>query len=214
MLFQKRSGFVLFSNRMNTATARSRFTPAIGTLSLLLFATVALSGCLTAEHKETHIKLNADGKSGSGVILFTNIESEPGDTADVSKDDFNSLISDYYQGRKIESENKGMRNVHKQLYKKDGKLMGEVQFDFDDISDVGLYRYKDDGPYMYYTVGEGFFTSGQYEASNGSYAGEKMPIIFWEPDTREMYFKMALSTPQETHKPLATLFQDWEGQQH
>src|ERR1700682_2803240 len=89
----------------------------------LIFLAVAVSGCLTAEHKETRIKLNADGKSGSGVILFTNISSEPGDTADVSKDDFNSLITEYYQGRKIETENKGMKNVRKSLYKVEGKLM-------------------------------------------------------------------------------------------
>ena len=180
---------------------------------LLLLCAVTLSSCLTAEHKETRIKLNADGKSGSGTILFTNISSEPGDTADVSKDDFNSLITEYYQGRKIETENRGMRNVRKHLYKVDGKLMGEIQFDFDDLADVGFYRYKDSGPYMYYTVGEGFFTSGQYEASNGSYAGEKMPVIFWEPDQREFYLKMSLSTPQEVRRPLVALFQDWETKQ-
>jgi hypothetical protein len=176
----------------------------------LIFLAVAISGCLTAEHKETRIKLNADGKSGSGVILFSNISSEPGDTADVSKDDFNSLITEYYQGRKIEQENKGMKNVRKHLYKVEGKLMGEIQFEFEDVNDIGFFRYKDSGPFMYYTVGEGFFTSGQYEASNGSYAGEKMPVIFWEADQREFYLKMALSTPQEVRRPLVALFQAWE----
>ncbi|MEO6939429.1 MAG: hypothetical protein ABI444_04700 [Candidatus Kapaibacterium sp.] len=173
----------------------------------------ALTGCLTAEHKETRIKLNPDGKSGSGVVVFTNISSEPGDSADVSKDDFNSLITEYYQGRKIETENKGMKNVKKRLYKIDGKLMGEVSFEFDDVYDIGFFRYKDSGPLMYYTVAEGFFTSGQYEASNGSYAGEKMPVIFWDSNAQELYFKMALSTPQEVRRPLATLYQDWESGQ-
>jgi hypothetical protein len=182
---------------------------------ILAFALcVTLSGCLTAGHKEMRIKLNADGKSGSGTILFTDITSEPGDTTDVSRDDFNSLISDYYQGKKIEKDNPGMKNIHKRLFKSDGALNGEVTFDFDDITDLGFYRYNGSGPYMYYTVGEGFFTSGEYEASNGSYAGEKMPVIFWDPTQRELYFKMSLSTSQEVHKPLVGMFAQWDSFQH
>jgi len=178
--------------------------------SSLIVLSALLTGCLTAEHKEMRLRLNEDGKSGSGVILFTNISSEPGDTADVSKEDFNTLITEYYQGRRIETEHKGMKNVKKRLYKIEGKLMGEITFDFDDVSDLGIYRYQDQGPYMYYTIADGFFTSGQYEASNGSYGGEKMPIIFWEPNQRELYYKMTMSTPQEYRRPLTALFQDWE----
>lgn len=193
----------------SSVSARMKFRSLITLCSLFILGAL-VSGCLTAEHKEMRLKLNEDGKSGTGTIVFTNISSEPGDTADVSKDDFNTLITEYYQGRKIETENKGMRNVHKRLYKIDGKLMGEITFDFDDLETMGIYRFKDQGPYMYYTVADGFFTSGQYEASNGSYGGEKMPIIFWDPDQKELYYKMALSTPQEFRKPLAALFQDWQ----
>jgi hypothetical protein len=174
---------------------------------------LSLTGCLTAEHKEVRLQLNADGKSGSGTIVFSNILSSPGDTADVSKEDFNTLIAEYYQGRKIEIENKGMKNVRKKLYKVDGKLMGEMQFDFDDLSTLGFYRYKD-GPYMFYAVSDGFFTSGQYESSNGSYMGERMPVIFWDSSERELFFKMALTTPQEVHKPLISYFDTWTANQH
>ena len=177
------------------------------------FCIVFLSGCLTAEHKEVHLRLNPDGKTGTGSILFSNIMSSPGDTADVSQEDFNSLIAEYYQGRQLEMENKGMKNVKKKLFKKDGKLMGEVDFDFDDLSSLGIYRYKDSGPYMYYTVGDGFFTSGQYESSNGSYLGERMPVIFWEPTAKELYYTMQLTTPQEVHKPLIALFDSWKAEQ-
>ena len=84
----------------------------------------------------------------TGRIIFTNTVSEPDDsTKDNSKDDFNSaLITEYYQGRKIEGGNKGMKNVKKRLYIDDDVLMGEVTFDFDDITKLGFYRYKGEGP--------------------------------------------------------------------
>lgn len=177
---------------------------------LLLVCSSLFVGCLTAEFKEIRLKLNADGKSGKGVMLFTGISSSPGDTLDVSRDDFNTLITEYYLGNKIENENKGMKNVKKRLYMQNGSLTGEVTFEFDQLADLGIYRHNDEGPYMYYTVADGFFTSGQYESSNGSYAGEKLPLVFWDANTRDFNIKMALSTPQEVRKPLASLFEDWQ----
>lgn len=177
---------------------------------LLLVCSSLLTGCLTAEFKEIRLKLGADGKSGTGVMLFTGIASSPGDTLDVSRDDFNTLIADYYLGSKIETENKGMKNVKKRLYMQNGTLCGEVTFQFDELSDLGVYRHNNQGPYMYYTVADGFFTSGQYESSNGTYAGEKLPLVFWDPGTKDFHIKMALSTPQEVRKPLAQLFEDWQ----
>lgn len=178
-------------------------------LSVLLLS-ISLSSCLTAEFKDIRLKLSADGKSGNGTMLFTGISSSPGDTLDVSRDDFNSLINEYYLGNKIETENKGMKDVKKRLYMQNGELVGEVTFAFDDIKELGIYQYENKGPYMYYTVADGFFTSGQYETSNGSYAGEKLPLVFWDDDTKDFHIRMALSTPQEVRRPLAALFEDWQ----
>ncbi len=178
-----------------------------------LFA-IALSGCLTADTKEVHITINDDGKSGSGRIIFSGIASTPGDSVSAVNEDFNSLVAEYYQGRKIEMENKGWKNVRKKLYVADGKLMGEIDFDFDDLATVGIYRYLDSGPYMYYTVSEGFLTSGQYESSNGMYLGEKFPVIFWDSTQQNLFYRMALSTPQESKKPLLVNYQQWEVKQH
>jgi hypothetical protein len=178
------------------------------TASFLLF----ISGCLSADHKEVRLTLNPDGKSGSGKITFTNIVSEPDDsTKDNSKDDFNkSLITEYYQGRKIEEANKGMHNVKKRLYLDGDMLMGELTFDFDDITKLGFYRYKGEGPYMYYTISDGYFTSGQFEATNGTYGDEKlMPVIFWDASARDFYFKVALSTPNVVHHSLSGLYKEW-----
>jgi hypothetical protein len=171
-----------------------------------------LSGCLTADKKEVHIKLNPDGKSGSGSILFSDVASSPGDSVEAVNEDFSTLIAQYYEAHKAELE-KGMKNIHKRLFVQDGKLMGEITFNFDDVSDLGFYRYKNSGPYMFYTVADGFFTSGQYEASNGTYMGEKLPVIFWEPGQRELYYDMALSTPQEPRTSLLDAYNRWQSKQ-
>lgn len=179
-------------------------------VAVLLLSTVLFSGCLTAEYKEIRLTLNSDGTSGRGVLVFTGISSTPGDTLDVSREDFATLINEYYLGNKIEIENKGMKNVQKKLYMDRGELVGEVTFEFEKLSDLGIYQHNGKGPYMYYTIADGFFTSGQYESSNGQYGGEKLPLVFWQENTREFKIRMALSTPQEERRPLAALFQDWQ----
>ncbi len=183
---------------------------------LVLLAVSFLSGCLTAEHKEIRLTLNADGKSGVGKITFVNIVSEPDDsTKDNSKVDFDkTLITEYYQGRKLEESSKGMKNVKKRLYLNGDNLMGEVTFEFDDITKLGFYRYKGEGPYMYYTISDGYFTSGQFETTDGTYADEKnMPVIFWDANTKDFFIKVALSTPNVVHHSLAKFYVDWAKKQ-
>lgn len=181
-------------------------------IPIALFSLVLFSGCLTADHKELRLTVNADGKSGTGKITFTNIVSEPDDSSkDNSKDDFNNaLITEYYQGRKIEGANKGIKNIRKRLYLDGDDLMGEVIFDFDDITKLGFFRYKGEGPYMYYTISDGYFTSGQFEATNGTYGDEKtMPVIFWDANAKDFYFKVSLSTPNVVHHSLAKFYKEW-----
>jgi hypothetical protein len=186
---------------------------SLAVLVIVLCAPI-LSGCLTADKKEVHLTLNDDGRSGSGKIVFTGIASTPGDSISAIDEDFNSLVAEYYQGRKIELANPGMKNVRKKLYRQYGKLLGEIDFDFDDVADIGIYRYKSSGPYMYYTVSEGFLTSGQYESSNGTYLGDKFPIIFWDSTERDLSYTMALTTQQEPKKPLLANYDRWQKEQH
>jgi hypothetical protein len=197
---------------------RNSFRLSTSAISLLLLAialfSVTLSSCLTAEKKEVHLKLNADGKSGSGSILFSGVSSSPGDSVAAVNEDFNSLIAEYYQGRKIEEANPGMKNVRKKLYKEDGELKGEIDFDFDDVSDLGIFRYKNSGPLMYYTVSEGFLMSGQYESSNGTYMGEKLPVIFWDSTQTDLFYRLTLSSPQEPKTSLLAKYDQWQVRQH
>ncbi len=193
--------------------SRKVFNSAIAPLAALL-ATFLVSGCLTADKKEVHLLLNDDGRSGSGRIIFTGLASSPGDSVQAVNEDFNTLIAEYYQGRKIELQNSGMKNVRKRLFEQDGKLVGEIDFDFDDVSSLGVFQYKNSGPYMFYTVADGFFTSGQYESSNGTYMGDKFPVIFWDSTQRELFYQMSLTTPQESKTPLLADYQKWQARQH
>ncbi|HEY3875971.1 MAG TPA: hypothetical protein VGM92_10875 [Candidatus Kapabacteria bacterium] len=173
-----------------------------------------MSGCLTSDTKEVHITLNDDGVSGTGKIIFSGIASTPGDSEKLVSDDFNSLIADYYQGKKIELQNRGMKNVRKKLYVEDGNLMAEIDFDFDDLSAVGLYRYRNSGPYMYYTISDGFLTSGDYASSNGTYLGDRFPVIFWDSSQHDIYYKMQMTTSQEPKRSLTPNFAAWQARQH
>jgi hypothetical protein len=67
---------------------------------------------------------------------------------------------------------------------------------------------------MFYTVADGFFTSGQYESSNGSYLGEKLPVIFWDADLHELFYRMTLSSAQEPRKSLSPAYDSWQLRQH
>lgn len=180
-------------------------------LLLSFILSIILGGCLTAENKELRLSLNADGKSGSGTIIFTGIASEQGDdTLDASNDDFNSLISEYYYGKTLENAMPGTSNIKKRLFMSGGALIGELRFDFEDIAKLGFFRYKGQGPYQYYTLADGYFTSGQFAASNGTFAGEKMPIVFWDETVKDFYVKMSLSSPGAPSTSLLEHYKDWE----
>ena len=175
-----------------------------------IFACVVLSGCLTSEFKEIRITLNPDG-SGKGSITYIDISSEQGDdTVSLAKEDFESLVADYLEGKSFETANDKLKNVKKRLFVADGKLMGEVTFEFSEISAIGLFRHQGEGPYMYYTLADGFLTSGQYAASNGSYGGDKMPIVFWPSNATEFYLKMALSSPETPKTSLTSNYIAWQ----
>jgi hypothetical protein len=179
-------------------------------IALALLCAISLTSCLTAGHKEMRISLNPDGRSGSAIILFTRIHSEASsDTADQTKEDFNSLISEYYQGKKLTDLFPNISNVKKRLFLDGQELAGELTFDFANIADLGFYRFHNSGPFMYYTLADGYFSSGIFEASNGTYGGEKMPFVFWDETTRDFFVKVALSQAQAPERSLVPLYKAW-----
>jgi hypothetical protein len=167
----------------------------------------SLSGCVTVENKEYHIKLTTN-HSGEATIKFIDIVSETDDTTDVSDDDFQQLIEFYLKGTQLETENPGFRNARKRLYEENGMLMGEVTFNFDSLSVVHLFKFDDDSPYMYF-VGSPLSSELLLEM-NGSFGRDWMPVVFWEKDTWELYVKTKLVSEVVHHRSLLKNFREWQ----
>ena len=175
---------------------------------LALFSALALlPGCLIVDTKQYHITLRTGG-TGEARIVFNDIQSETDDTVDVSKVDFNQLIDLYLHGSQFERDNPGYRNVEKQLYERDGKLSGEVRFEFDSLAVMRLFRYDDGGPIMYF-VGSPLSSEIMLE-TNGTYGRDWMPIVFWPKGTTELHIKTRVVSQGSYHKSLLALFKAWE----
>ncbi|MEK7249155.1 MAG: hypothetical protein AAB209_01910 [Bacteroidota bacterium] len=179
-------------------------------ISLLTSYVLLLSGCLTVETKEYHIKLKND-TSGEAAIKFINILSESDDTTDITKDDFEQLIDLYLSGNKLEKDNPGFRNVKKRLYEEKGKLCGEISFTFDSISAVRMFKFDKDSPYMYYASNP--LSSETLVETNGIQGEQWMPMVFWKRDAREFYVKTRVSSEARFRNSLLKQFRDWQAQQ-
>lgn len=160
--------------------SKSHFLTAI----LLIIGALGVSGCLTAERKETIFTVKPDG-SGSGKIIFYNIRSIEEDGKDVSLGDYNELVNSYMKGAKFEDFYPDFLNMKKRLYRDKDQLNGELSFEFLHFNDVGLYRHQGTGPWMYHVGPKADFSVEHFENSNGTVANEKMPVVFWPDDTRE-----------------------------
>jgi hypothetical protein len=172
------------------------------------FFLISLQGCLTVETKEYSFKVKKD-KSGSGKIKYINIMSDNKDSANIVESDYNDLIESYLHGKKLEEEFPAIKNVQKKLYEEDNQLCGELTFDFDDITKLKFYKYKDDGPWCYY-ISNFNFSSGteSYFSSNGTYGGENMPVIFWDSDLKSFEFKTTVTQPGKNTQSLLSMWKD------
>jgi hypothetical protein len=177
-----------------------RLLPA---LLLLPLCALLLGGCLTAERKECLFLVKPDG-SGSGTITFHNIMSSEEDGKNMSARDYHDLVTQFLKGTKFEEQNPSLGNIRKRLYEKDGQLHAEVMFDFLSYEDIGLYRYKGSGNWMYFAGHTSRLSSETYETSNGEYGGEKMPVVFWPEKTNEFRVTVEIDEPSsENHSLLS-----------
>lgn len=177
-------------------------------LSLILLA-VMLQGCLSVETKEYSFSLKKD-KSGKGIIKYINLMSDKKDSTSTMEGDYQDLLDNYIKGSKIEEELHGVKNVKKRLFEEDNQLCAEITFEFDDITKLKFYKYKETGPWCYYL---GFTPMGlmggseAYFSSNGTYGGETVPIIFWDGDEKEFQFKTSANPPSKT---TTSLLETWK----
>lgn len=173
------------------------------TLVLLAF----LTSCLTVEKKEYTFEMK-DNKSGTLTIKFINILSMMDDTMNVSESDFSELIATYIEGTQIESDFESAILKNKRLFEEGGVLCGEAIIEFDDLSDVGLFRYKESGPFMFNI--SSYLESETFLNSNGEYGGESMPVVFWSESLKTLKLTTSVTTPDETTIGLLSLYNDWK----
>jgi hypothetical protein len=178
-------------------------------LLLIVLGFSYLSGCLAVETKEYSFKVKKDG-SGSGLIKFINIMSDNKDSVGTTESDYQVLIDSYLKGNKLNEEIAGIKNVKKRLFEEDNQLCGEITFDFDKITDLKFYKYRDNGPWCYFlgTTTSNMFSSESYFSSNGEYGGENMPVVFWDGNAKEFQFKTTLTAPSEKTITLLDLWKE------
>jgi hypothetical protein len=181
-----------------------RITLIVAASVLLL---TVLPGCLTVETKEVRIKLS-DEHSGEATMLFVNIQSETDDSTDASIQDFTELVQSYFQGKQLERDNGGFRNVRKHLFEQDQKLIGEMKLSFDSLSAIRLFKYDRTSPYMMFL---GTPSSNELLVeTNGTFGGDRMPVIFWPSETREFYVKTRTHPGEGVRRSLLDVFRRWE----
>ncbi len=171
-------------------------------LSVIIFAIVAsflLSSCLTCEKKEYTITLK--GKTnGEFSIKYINIMSkkdkEDLTAEDEAKADYNELMDKYINADEVEKGFPGCKMTSKRLFEENGKLCGEIIFEFTDLAQVKIFQYNKKSPFQYYISALG---SETYLSSNGNKAPDFFPVINWENKVKIMTLSTAVNEPnQET----------------
>lgn len=170
----------------------------------LFILAASFAGCLTMESKEYSFKLT-NGKKGSGKIKYINIMHTM-DSASTPEAEYEDLVNNYLNGKKPEDEMPGVKNVKKRLFEEDNQLCGEITFDFDDITTLRFFNYKD-LVWTYSLSSNDLFSGGEsYFTSNGTFGGENMKIIFWDGDQKEFTFKTAVSQNDKKNESLLSVW--------
>lgn len=172
---------------------------------LLIIISLGLVSCLTCERKEYVFQLTGEN-SGKLTIRYINIFSSLIDSTGELDADYDEMINLWLNGEKIERDFPQAKKIRKRLYKEEGTLCGEVSIEFDELSEVRLYRYLGEGPYMFSMSavnddGENFLQS------NGEFDGENMPVIFWPEDTQTLRFSTKIAMPDST---TVSMIETWE----
>jgi hypothetical protein len=176
-----------------------------------VFILFYLQGCLAVETKEYSFRLKS-GNSGEGKIKFINIMRSQ-DSLSNAEQDYQELVNSYLNGYKPEDEMLGVKNVKKRLFEEDNRLCGEITFEFDDITTLKFYDFNNK-VWSYYIGSSAFNLMGaaeKYFSSNGTYAGDNFPVIFWESRQKEFEIKTSSTEPSEKTEGLLEIWKQKGG---
>lgn len=177
-------------------------------LTILAAVVTFLSGCLTCEKKEYTFEMTSDN-TGRLTIKYINIMSIKDDSLDVSEDDFQTLLNDYYDGEELQNSFPYASVISRKLFEENGVLCGEVVYEFYTLKGAKLYRYQGKGPFMY-CLGCNSLDSEYFSESNGEYGGDIMPVVFWEEGAKKLKLTTDVTVPDETTVSLLDEYKNWE----
>lgn len=152
-----------------------------------------LSSCLTVEKKQYTFELNGKG-AGKLTIKYINIMSNVDSAGYTEVKDFEELLTSYVIGTKVEDAYPDAKVSGKRLFEENGVLCGEVIVDFPTLEAGRLYQFDSKSPVMFYTSsvdGETFVES------NGTYGGEKMPVVMFATKMKTLTITTSISKPSD-----------------
>jgi len=172
---------------------------------LLLLVPVSLTSCLTCERKEYVFQLTGEN-TGKLTIKYVNIFSSLVDSTGEIFADYDEMMDLWLNGEKLERDFPQAKKFKKRLFEENGTLCGEITMEFDNLSAVNIYRYMNQGPYIF-SMSAVNDDNEAFNQSNGEYGGDKMPIIFWPEDARTLRFSTKIAIPDST---CVSMLQLWE----
>jgi hypothetical protein len=171
----------------------------------VVFAVVAalfFSSCLTAEYKEYKFELTGKN-SGILTITYRNLISQKDDDEltvreEVQKD-YDELINSYINGSSMETEYPEAKILSKKLFEENNQLCAEIVLEFDDISDVNLYKFDKKSPLML-SLGNSAYMGLMIENffdSNGDLGPAYFPVVIWDNKEKNLELTTTITTPDE-----------------
>lgn len=160
---------------------------------MVIVLTLFLTSCLTCEKKEYTFQFTG-ANSGRLTIRYINIFANSLDSIGELRTDYDELMDMWFNGEKIERDFPKASKFKKRLYEQNGELCGEVTMEFKDLSDVRLFRYHDQGPFMF-SMSSVTDDGENFMLCNGEYGGEHMPVIFWPTDSKTLRFTTSIARP-------------------
>jgi hypothetical protein len=174
----------------------------IAAISLLFL----VSSCLTCETKEYTFALTGKGQ-GTLTIKYNNIFSKNNDEELTAREeleqDYEELINDYMKGDQLISSFPNAKLVSRRLFEENGKLNGEVVYQFSSIDQVHLFQTSSKGPYMYLLNTFSFET---VQSTNGMMGPDYFTALYWANKLKVLTFKTSLDEMDEVSTTLLPMW--------